>query len=169
MDERVDVVDDRDRVVGSASRSEMRRQNLLHRAVYLLLFDTAGRLFVHRRTDTKDVYPGHWDVTLGGVVAAGEDYRTAARRELAEEVGVHGTTLTELGPFRYQDAHTRLVGRVYATVDDGPFVLQPEEIVTGRFVPMRDAERLLGEHPCCPDGAAVLRAYGARAAATIGG
>ena len=47
-----------------------------------------GRLLVHRRADDKDVWPGRWDLAVGGVVAAGEDYDTAAVREVAEEIGV---------------------------------------------------------------------------------
>lgn len=167
MDELIDVVDEDDRVVGRATRHEMRTRNLLHRAVYLLLFDGRGHVFVHRRTDTKDVFPGHWDVTLGGVVAAGEDYASAARRELAEEVGVAGVAITSLGAFRYEDAGTRVHGWVYAAVYDGPLALQEEEIATGSFVTLADAARLLDERRCCPDGAEVFRAWAARAAATL--
>ena len=61
-DELVDVVDADDRVVRRVSRAEMRRENLLHRAVYLLVRNGRGELFVHRRTPTKDVYPGYCDV-----------------------------------------------------------------------------------------------------------
>ncbi len=47
-------------------------------------------LYVHRRTETKDVYPGYLDVCAGGVNAAGESYDTCAARELEEELGVSG-------------------------------------------------------------------------------
>ena len=158
--ELVDVVDVDDRVVRQATRAEMRRDNLLHRAVYLVVRDSAGRLFVHRRTETKDIYPGYWDVTVGGVVAAGEDYPTAARRELAEEIGVATTTpLVELFPVRYADAATQLVGRAFLARHDGPVALQAEEIAWGAFVPVAEAERVMRDERCCPDGALVLRRY----------
>jgi len=158
----IDLVDDDDRVVGRATRAEMRRDNLLHRAVYILVTNTRGELFIHERTSTKDVYPGYRDVTVGGVVAAGEDYDTAAARELAEELGVTNARLERLGPTAYADAGTRVRGMVYRARHDGPFVLQPEEIVSGKFVALECAERLTRETRCCPDGAAVLRDYGSR-------
>lgn len=77
------------RVTGAAPRSLVRARNLPHAATAVLLRDGGGRVYVHRRTDTKDVYPGMHDVWAGGVVPAGED-PDAAARELTEELGVRG-------------------------------------------------------------------------------
>lgn len=159
-DEWIDVVDEEDRVLGQATRADMRRDNLLHRAVYVFVLNAAGELFVHRRTATKDVYPSYCDVTVGGVVAAGETYDAAAVRELAEELGVCDAPLTRLGPLRYEDERTRIHGMVYVARHDGPFVLQVEEIASGGFVTLAIADRTVATGECCPDGAACLRAYG---------
>jgi len=87
-DELVDVVDERNEVVGVVPRRTLRDENLLHRCTYVFVLNRAGELYVHRRTDTKDVYPGFYDVVAGGVNAAGESYDECARRELEEELGV---------------------------------------------------------------------------------
>lgn len=165
-EELVDVVDDADRVLRQATRAEMRRDNLLHRAVYLLVRNGAGEILVHRRTTSKDVYPGYFDVTVGGVVGAGEEYATAARRELAEEVGITGVTLEPLFEVRYADASTRLIGRAYLARHDGPLRPQPEEVAWAAFVPLVEAERIIREERCCPDGAQVLRRHLGDTAAT---
>jgi isopentenyldiphosphate isomerase len=158
--ELVDVVDDEDRVVARVPRAEMRARNLLHRAVWVLVVRPGGRaLFVHQRTATKDVYPSHWDVTIGGVVASGEGYAAAARRELGEELGITAAAPRPLGPHRWQDAATRALGHVFLAVHDGPVTLQREEIAGGRFVTLAEAEHLLDAVPCCPDGAAAFRRY----------
>lgn len=165
-DELVDVVDDADRVLRRVTRAEMRRENLLHRAVYILVRSSRGDFFVHRRTTTKDVYPGYWDVTVGGVVGAGEDYESAARRELVEEIGVHCDVIEPLFAVRYQDASTQLIGRAYLARHDGPVRLQVEEIAYGSFVTLTEAERIVRDEPCCPDGVQVLRRYLAEAGST---
>jgi isopentenyldiphosphate isomerase len=157
--EMIDIVDADDRVLRQATRAEMRRRNLLHRAVYVIVRNSRGDLFVHRRTDDKDIYPGYWDVTVGGVVAAGEDYLAAARRELHEELGISPPALRRLGPVRYQDAQTRLIGEAFLAVHDGTVTLQAEEIASGSFVPVTEVLRLVEAAPCCPDGVQVLRAY----------
>ena len=86
--ERVAWVDEHDRPLGGVSRAEMRERRLIGRGTYILLFNTAGLLCVHRRTLSKALYPGYWDVAAGGMVLEGEDYRLSAERELAEELGI---------------------------------------------------------------------------------
>lgn len=154
-DELVDILDDDGRPVEVVSRREMRRRRLPHRCVYLLVFNSRGELFVHLRTPTKDVYPAHWDVTVGGVPAAGEPLSAAAHREGREELGV------ELAPVpcfahRYADAFTVVQGMVYVARHDGPFRLQAEEVVRGEFVPLADLPARLAVQPFCPDGLSVL-------------
>jgi hypothetical protein len=92
------------------------------------------------------------------VLAAGEDYDAGAARELAEELGVE-SPLERLFPLHYADEHTIVQGMVYRTRHDGPFRLQPEEVVRGEFLPIAlVAKRAAGEL-FCPDGLAVLDEY----------
>jgi isopentenyldiphosphate isomerase len=159
VDEFVDVVDENDRVVTQATRREVRVRNLRHRAVYVLVFNTTGQLFVHRRTLSKDIFPGYWDVAVGGVVAAGEGYDAGARRELREELGVSEARLRRLFSVRYEDETNRVAGMVYSCMCDGPFVLQASEIASGEWmdfdVVLEKTQRLR----FCPDGLEVLRRY----------
>ena len=73
-DELVDVVDDAGNTMAVVTRREMRARKLPHRAVYVLVFDTRGNLFIHLRTPTKDIWPGRWDICIGGVLTAGESF-----------------------------------------------------------------------------------------------
>jgi isopentenyldiphosphate isomerase len=161
-DELVDVVDESDRVIGQAARHDVRRSNLRHRSVYVLVFNSTGQLFVHRRTPSKDVFPGHWDVTVGGVLNAGEGYDEGARRELREELGVPGLTLRRLFPLRYDDAHNRVAGVVYSCTNDGPFQLQASEIAEGRWMDLDVVLDRTQHDPFCPDSLEALRLYLAR-------
>lgn len=158
-DELVDVVAEDDHVVSQATRREVRQRNLRHRAVYVLVFNSRGQLFVHQRTLTKDIFPGYWDVAVGGVVTAGEEYDAAAEREVHEELGLRGVRLRRLFPLRYEDSTNRICGMVYSCTCEGGFVLQTSEIIGGQWMDL-DAllEHTLGNR-FCPDGLEVLRLY----------
>lgn len=157
-DELVDVVNSDGRVVSTVPRSVMRRERLPHRAVYVLVFNVQGHVLIHQRTFSKDIYPGYWDVCVGGVPRAGEDFDDAARRETAEEIGITAP-LHSLFDIAYADESTIVQGKVYRLVHDGPFRLQAEEILHAEFVPPPVLERLRLERPFCPDGWQVWRKY----------
>ena len=129
----VTVVDGENRPVAELPRHRVRSENLPHRATFIFVFDRRGRVLVQRRTAIKDVYPGHYDLAAGGVVAAGESYEECAEREAAEELGIRGATLEAKLDFYYEDERSRCFGRVFTCVHDGPFALQPEEVESVAF------------------------------------
>jgi isopentenyldiphosphate isomerase len=157
-DELVDVVDEAGNTVGVVKRAEMRGRRLPHRCTYVLVFNSRGELFIHLRTPTKDVYPSHWDTCIGGVLAAGESYQQGVLRESREELGIDAVP-RELFRFRYSDERTIVQGMVYRLDHDGPFCLQPAEIVRGEFVAVEEVLRRAATTAFCPDGLAVLRKH----------
>lgn len=132
-DELVDWVDEDDRVIGQVTRARMRAENLLHRCIAVLCCDSAGRVYCHRRSPTKDVFPGLYDVFVGGVVGAGESYDAAALREIGEELGIVGAIPRPLFRHRYEGPASRSHTAVYRVSWDGPIVHQISEIAWGGY------------------------------------
>ncbi|MEZ5942953.1 MAG: NUDIX domain-containing protein [Planctomycetaceae bacterium] len=85
-----DVCDEHDVVVGQAPRAVVHAQNLLHRAVHIWVLNSAGEMLLQLRSQTKDQYPGCYTSSASGHLDSGEDYETAAVRELQEELGLTG-------------------------------------------------------------------------------
>ena len=132
-------------MVGTASRSVVRRDNLRHAATAVLVRDPAARIYLHRRSDTKDWAPGHWDAAAGGVIVAGEEPHASALRELEEELGITDTELAGLGTHLYEDDTVRCFEYAYETVWDGPVRHQPEEVAEGRWMTLAELAALLAE------------------------
>jgi isopentenyl-diphosphate delta-isomerase type 1 len=125
-----DVVDEKDRVVGRASREEVHRLGLFHRAVHIWIFDHNGYLLLQKRALIKDRHPGAWDCSCSGHVGAGESYEDAALRELSEELGVT-VEVTELELIEHAAACAQTDQefiRVYRMEHDGPFAPDLQEI-----------------------------------------
>jgi isopentenyldiphosphate isomerase len=158
-EEMVDLVDEDDVVIGRAPRREIRARNLLHREVAAIVRNGRGEIYVHRRTDTKDVFPGMYDMFVAGVVASGETYEAAIRRELAEELGIEVTEPAFLFKARYRDQDIDWWACGYQVVWDGPIRHQEEEIAWGGFMAEEDLIARLDEWPFVPDGLVTFRRY----------
>jgi 8-oxo-dGTP pyrophosphatase MutT (NUDIX family) len=155
----VTIVDESNNVIGAATRRDMRARRLPHRAAYIMVFHPRGSLYVQKRTATKDVYPGYYDVAAGGVVTAGESYLESAVRELEEEMGIRGVPLGRLFDFYHTEGGHRVWGRAYSCVYDGEIVLQEEEVESGAFHPVHEILRRAEDQPFTPDGLYVLRRF----------
>ncbi len=133
MPELFDVVDDQDHVLRQEPRADVHRQRLLHRAVHVLVFNSKGEVYLQRRSAKKDTYPHRWTTACSGHVDAGEDYDTAAVRELQEELGLKGATiagtkgskhLSNKGqPTKNQELRTKTPGS--KALHSSPFTLHP--------------------------------------------
>lgn len=99
------------------------------------------------------------------MVDAGESYEDNAAREVEEEMGVVGAPLTPLFDFFFEDAVTRVWGRAFRAVYDGPLRLQASEVAGGEWMTMDVAAALVQAGPVCPDSAAAFREYARRIAA----
>lgn len=156
-EEIVAIVDRENQPIGAVTRKIMRQQRLIHRASYILVFNTAGELYIQKRSRTKDIYPGYWDLAAGGVVLEGESYEESAKRELEEELGLNGVKLRPLFDQYYEDTDNRVWGRIYACTANGPFTLQVEEIDYGRFIRLDEIDQLNQVEPVTPDGMLLLK------------
>lgn len=154
-DELIDVVDTDDRVVATVNRARMRAERLRHRAVFILIRNSVDDVLVHRRSEAKDLWPGRWDLMAGGVVSAGERYADAARRELAEELGVDAEPV-EIGPAAYADADVDLIARVFEVRHDGPFHFTDGEVVEARFVTLAELRLMIETLPFVPDSVSLV-------------
>jgi 8-oxo-dGTP pyrophosphatase MutT (NUDIX family) len=145
-EELVALVDRSGAVVGSAERSVVRRENLMHSATAVLVRDPERRIYVHRRSPEKDWAPGHHDAAAGGVLTLGEEPEASALRELAEELGITGAQLEPLGLSVYEDDTTRCVEHCFETTWSGPVQHADGEVVWGAWMTLAE----LGAHLADP-------------------
>jgi isopentenyldiphosphate isomerase len=141
-----DLIDDRGRVIGRATREECHgNPSLVHRVAHVLVFNARGELYLQKRAMTKDVQPGKWDTSVGGHLALGEGYDSAAARELREELGVAGVELEgPLYEYRMRSPIETEAVRSYRVFYDGPIRPDPGEIDEGRFWSLGEIRARLG-------------------------
>ncbi len=148
-----DVVNERDEVIRRETRRVVHATGLWHRAVHVQVFDAQGRIFLQKRSMLKDLSPGLWDSSCSGHLDAGEDYDTAAVRELGEEIGVRVMQAPERW-FRIDACEPtgwEFVW-VYRLRYDGPITVDPLEIQYGEWVAPAEVTARVAARPenFCP-------------------
>ena len=133
------------RVVGRATRGECHAdKSLIHAVARIHVWDPQGRLLLQRRSLSKDIQPGKWDMAVGGHLLPGEKAEAAARREMREELGVDAGKLVFLHRFLMRSPVESEWVSTYATVHPGPFSPDPGEIDEVRFWTCAEIEAALG-------------------------
>jgi 8-oxo-dGTP pyrophosphatase MutT (NUDIX family) len=147
----VEIVDRDGAPLGVVPRHLVHRFNLLHRGIGMFVSadqpistvtdQSQPSVYVHRRTDTKRIFPSMYDMFVGGVSLAGEDGATTALREVAEELGLSGNSQQLSEPLLtcvVCTAYNRCVVTLFAyTMDQAAESIrwQAEEVAWGSFVP----------------------------------
>lgn len=105
-EEILDLVNERDEVIGSMSRREIYEKGLRNfRVIHAFLVNKAGKLWIPRRTAHKKICPNGLDFSVAGHVESGESYDEAFRRETREEIGIDVDAVgwRTLGKFTHAD------------------------------------------------------------------
>jgi len=146
-DEIFDVVDAEDLIIGKASRFQVHNNELMHRSVHILVFNSTGSLFLQKRSMLKDESPGLWDSSAAGHVESGEDYLNCAKRELEEELSLLRVQLDEIMVIPAQIKTFWEHVRVYKCVTDGKVCVDKNEISEGRYFWLSEARALMQSNP----------------------
>lgn len=147
-DETFDIVNTHDQVIGAAFRGEIHRRGLMHRAIHIFWLRSDGMLCLQRRSFAKDNCPGLLSSSCAGHVDSGEEYLTAAVRELGEELGIHipAALLQEID---YAPHHPELGNefvRSYLLRGDFPTILAQFEVDTLLWRTPVEMDRWIAEH-----------------------
>jgi len=147
-----DIVDDDNLVIGRAAREECHGNPLLvHRAVHVLVFNSAGELLLQKRSLHKDIQPGKWDTSVGGHLDIGESFLAAAKREMKEELGLENIPLTYLYPSKIRNEIESENIETFLVVTDENVVAAPDEVEEVRFWPTGEVDHCLGQNIFTPN------------------
>lgn len=88
-DELLDLVDSKDRVIGSMERGEVYAKGLSNfRVINCFIKNSKGQIWVPVRQKNKRIFPNALDMSCGGHVSSSETYLDAFKKEMLEELNI---------------------------------------------------------------------------------
>jgi len=124
----LDIVDEKDRVIGKASRDEIYNKKYKHRIVHVMIHNERDEIALQLRSNKVSFCPSHWSTAVGGHVQSTESYEQAALREYMEELGIN-SKLEHLSKDFYQadDSPGKFLG-IFTTKYNGEFKINTEVV-----------------------------------------
>ena len=147
-----DLVTEKGEVKGRAPRTAVHgNPQLLHPVVHLHVFNKNGQLYLQKRALSKEVQPGKWDTSVGGHIHSGEDVNTALGREAMEELGIKDGHFQPLYTYVMRNDFESELVYSYRMVSNGPFKINRDEIIFGKFWRINTIKNNLGKNIFTPN------------------
>lgn len=149
---KIAIVDQNDNVIGSEERAIVYEKGLIHRLIRIFLINDKGQVLLQWRSKNEDTFPETWDQSTGGHVDAGENYETAAYRELEEELGVKDVELEQVDKFytsgEYGDKKINRFNVVFKAIyNTNNFILQEDEVEVVKWWDINKLLQEIEKHP----------------------
>lgn len=142
----LDIVNEKDQVIGQASYRQIYKNLHTHRIVHILIFNKKGEMLLQLRSKNKSFCPLHWSTSVGGHVQAEETYKQAALRECQEELGKKIKIRFLYKDFYYHPKHNRGIKKFLAAfkaIDEGPFYKGIEEVKKFAFFTLKQIQLMI--------------------------
>ncbi|MBU4347907.1 NUDIX domain-containing protein [Patescibacteria group bacterium] len=88
MENRLNIIDEKENIIGEDTRENIHSQGLLHREVWVWFYNSKGEIIFQYRGKNKDTFANLLDATVNGHVELGESYEDAVIRETKEETDI---------------------------------------------------------------------------------
>lgn len=88
-EEKLEIINENDEVIGTESRKVVHQKGLLHREIHIWFMTPDREIIFQHRSKDKDTYPDKLDATVGGHVDPGMTYDETAIKECREETGIN--------------------------------------------------------------------------------
>lgn len=149
--ENVILVDEQDQAIGTMEKLEAHERGLLHRALSVFIFNSAGQLLIQQRAAHKYHSAGLWTNTCCSHPAPGEEALAAAHRRLKEEMGMEAPlsfafTFLYRAPFENGLVEHELDHVFIGHSEETP-IINPDEVASYRWISLTEIESAMHTQP----------------------
>ena len=143
----IDVVNDKNEVIGQVPRDDLYSGGHSHRIVHVLIFNDRGEMALQLRSKHIQFCPHHWVTVASGHVQSGETPEAAARREMMEEIGLdipfESSFEAVYGPPQYPGL--KKFSTVFTARYNGPFKIDPETVERVEFFRLEEINKMINQ------------------------
>jgi isopentenyl-diphosphate Delta-isomerase len=147
----IPLVDNDDQIIGHEEKLKVHQLGLLHRAFSILIYNSEGKMLIHKRALGKYHSPGLWTNTCCGHPNKDESMESATKRRLYEEMGI----VCDLN-YKFTFSYTASfdnglieneIDHVYTGKFDNDFIINQEEVCEYEWLDNEDIKERVSKNP----------------------
>jgi isopentenyldiphosphate isomerase len=139
----IDAVDQSDIPVAQIHRSEVFQRHANFRVSHVFVFNSSGALLIQRLALMRPRHAGYWGSSVAAYLFSHEDYRTAAVRRMAEELGITGAQVHLISKDSMNDEGSIKFVSLFVARYNGPFEFDHEHIDRLEFRSLPQIEAMM--------------------------
>jgi len=129
------------------------------KSAVIIIKNSSGQIFIHQRSNDKDLFPSLYGLGAGGKFGIGEIPEQAAKRELKEELGIEGS-LKFLFNFDFESPEVTHTIFVFEMIYNNAIeIREKHKIQWSGWSNLDDADKLLENKKLCPDTAILYKKW----------
>lgn len=136
----INTVDEHDIVLGTIERRFVLPTCHNFRVAHVFLTNSRGEVLIQQLASPRERHPLAWGASVACYLFAGEDYESAIRRRVLQELGAAAEGLTLLGRTAMKDGESLKFIGVFTGRAEGPFTVDPLHIARVEFLPVDQLE-----------------------------
>jgi isopentenyl-diphosphate Delta-isomerase len=145
------LVDEHDKPVGTAEKMEAHQKALLHRAFSVFIFNSKGEMLLQQRAIKKYHSGGLWTNACCSHPYEGQDTKAAAEKRLKEEMGFT-LPLSKAFEFVYKAPFENGLteyeyDHAFTATYDGPVLPDEDEVMDFCYLNMDELKASIASHP----------------------
>ena len=146
---KIQVVDDKDNLIGVKERTEVDYKTDIYRVSALWLTNSKGQTLLAKRAAVKDKDPNKWGPAVAGTIDEGETYDDNIYKEAIEEIGLEGAKFTKGLKIRITHPRNYFCQWYFVTIDReaDTFVMQEDEVDELEWVDVEQMKQELKTNP----------------------
>lgn len=146
--EYLDLVDDKDKVIGHEKRDTVYSQGLKnYRVVNIFVFNPEGNVLLPKRDSSRKIFPNCYDFSCGEHVLLGESYEEAAVRGLKEELNLTNVNPIPVGKLSPKDGVSSFMKIFKVVCKEKIFPNKKEGVASIAFFPLGKIKKMIKKNP----------------------
>ena len=138
-------VDENNNKIDLLPKSEIIKNNLWHRSVHLLLFNSKNQVLLQKRSSDKIIFPNLYTASVSGAVED-ETYDQAMEREMKEEIGI-SVPFKKLFIYKSITDVAKSFRTVYFAQSDKKVTVDKREAQSYKWITLPELKKDINENP----------------------